>query len=113
MERYAYRRAGKHARVCGAAVATFDLHLWGNKPHYFLSCFAVESTHRGKGDGSKLLTEVCQEADTLGVPIELDCSPFDDSPLTWDQTCKLYESFGFKLLSQNKWAHRMVREPQL
>lgn len=55
----------------------------------------VEEEYRGAGIGSRLMQRVCEDADALGVTIELQAAPAGLSYL--DKLVTFYESFGFEI----------------
>lgn len=74
-----------------------------------LSALETPVEHRKHGDASKLLHDVCEEADRQNLVILLHCEPFGDIELGASQLQAWYERFGFMVIQDEpKLMARMV-----
>lgn len=56
----------------------------------------VPKEHRRQGIGTKLMKEICQEADDTGTILWLEVASYNDGGPNNDQLYDWYEKFGFK-----------------
>jgi GNAT superfamily N-acetyltransferase len=71
---------------------------------YMITRVYIPQAHRGKGLGSRLLKEVCEEADKADIRLFLVIAPSEG--LTYDQLDAWYRRYGFRLYNGIMW-----REP--
>ncbi len=65
---------------------------------------------RGQGHASRLIEQVCAEADAAGKLLLVRPLPFDVPELTQDQLTDWYLGFGFLVLQENP-VRLLVRRP--
>jgi GNAT superfamily N-acetyltransferase len=61
---------------------------------YMITRVNVPQAHRGKGLGSRLLKEACEEADKANIRLYLEIASSDG--LTYDQLEAWYRRYGFR-----------------
>jgi GNAT superfamily N-acetyltransferase len=58
----------------------------------------TDPAHRRKGHATRLLKEICYEADTTGTVLVIEPAPFEDEPHKVGQLAHFYRRFGFETL---------------
>lgn len=89
----------------GAHICTMNAGAMG----YIITQVAVRPEHRGKGAASRLLDEVCRNADHERVRLLLSVDP-DGTGLSASALRSFYERHGF--VAMNEEGAVMVREPE-
>lgn len=88
-----------------------DIELSPEEETVCLALIMIRKTcNRGKGYGSRCLSEICTWADSYGFPLELIPVPIR-SEMTLDQLKSWYSSFGF--LTKGKFDDTLRREPTI
>jgi ribosomal protein S18 acetylase RimI-like enzyme len=109
--RLSRRWEGQIVKTCYVDVVTrsiADLVQPGEMaPFWVITRINVPREHRGQGLGSKMLKEICADADKEGCSLGLDVSPSDG--LDYDQLVAWYKRYGFK---SSQHGYYMVRRPQ-
>lgn len=60
--------------------------------------------HRGRGIGTRLVADLCTEADRRGLPIRLNVEP-------WNPARRLYERFGFVPVGAADSVYQLMERP--
>ena len=78
-----------------------------------LESLTVHAHARQRGEGSKLLTEVCQYADTFGITLLLNVQPLDGW-MTRAQLADWYKRHKFEVFDPMHpwWLRRVPHGPQ-
>jgi GNAT superfamily N-acetyltransferase len=84
----------------------------------FLSDMYIKPEHRGQGIGSKLMADIVEYADRVGLPLVLIPDP--DGGMTRNQLIAFYKKFGFTINTGRKmdyslsipFATTMIRYPK-
>jgi ribosomal protein S18 acetylase RimI-like enzyme len=71
---------------------------------WFLAAIEIAPSHQGKGVGTLLVENVCQDADALGVPVDLRV-------LKVNPAIRLYWRLGFALVGETNTHYLMRRGP--
>ena len=72
----------------------------------YIMHIVTEPQHRGEGNASAILAEICDAADRYGVTMFLEVEPRDDCSMTATELANWYWRFGFR-----GDPSEMIREP--
>ena len=71
----------------------------------FLSAIEIAPEHQNRGIGTKLIRALCDEADSRGVPVELQV-------IKANPARRLYERLGFGVVGETETHYLMRRVPE-
>ena len=74
------------------------------RPRWFLAAIVIAPTHQRQGIGGRLVASVCQDADALGVPVDLQV-------LKVNPAIRLYQRLGFVLTGETGTHFTLRHEP--
>ena len=92
------------AIVEGAAGRIGYLRVVRDQARWFLAGIVIAPSHQGQGIGGRLVASVCQDADALGVPVDLQV-------LKVNPAIRLYQRLGFALTGETATHYTLRHEP--
>lgn len=76
----------------------------------YMHSFHIFKQYRGRGYGTRLLSDAIDRADGLYSNVILQAVPYKDSPLETQSLIEFYKTAGFTTVSNTSRVHWMVRK---